>query len=247
MSRHDPELAGDRRLPLYQRLADELRREINAGRWKPGERAPSETWLAEHFEIAPGTARQAIAMLVDEGLLERFRGKGTFVRRPRFDHSLFRFFRFRDRSGENRMPEGRILHREVAPMPDHVAEALGLGADALGIAMSRLRLIGGEPVLAEEIWLPAGPFADFLEIPVGEVGPLLYPVYESACGQLVVSADEALRAEAAGPETARLLQIDAGAPVIVIDRLARGIGGAPLEWRRSRGRADQFHYTTEIR
>ncbi len=247
MSAEHAGLAGDERLPLYQRLADELRREIKAGRWKPGDRAPSETWLSETYEIAPGTVRQALAMLVDEGLLERFRGKGTFVRRPRFDHSLFRFFRFRDGSGEHRVPEGRILRRETSPVPSHIAHALGLGEGEEAISMTRLRLIGAMPVLAEEIWLPLEPFASFLTMPTDKVGPLLYPVYEAECGQLVVSAEEALTAEAASAEHARLLRVETGTPVIVIERVARGIGGVPLEWRRSRGRADQFHYTTEIR
>lgn len=186
-------------------------------------------------------------MLVDEGLLERFRGKGTFVRRPRFDHSLFRFFRFRDGSGQNCVPEGRILRREVELVPSHVALALGLGGGSPALSMTRLRLTGDMPVLAAEIWLPLEPFAAFVEMPTDAVGPLLYPVYEAECGQLVVSAEEALTAEAARPEHARLLHIEARTPVIVIKRVARGIGGVPLEWRRSRGRADQFHYTTEIR
>ncbi len=241
------ELPGDERLPLYQRLADELRQEIHSGQWRPGDRAPSETWLSERYGMAAGTVRQAIAMLVDEGLLERFRGRGTYVRRPRFDHSLFRFFRFRQASGENAVPEGRILRRVLEPMPSYVARALALEEGSAGIAMTRLRLINDQPALAEEIWLPADPFAAFMELPVDAVGPLLYPVYESACGQLVVSAEESLTAEIASAETARLLRIDQGAPVIVIERVARGFNGTPLEWRRSRGRADQFHYKTEIR
>ncbi len=240
-------LSGDSRLPLYQRLADLLRVEIQDGRWRPGDRAPSENELADAYEIAPGTVRQAIAMLVDEGLLERFRGRGTYVRRPRFDHSLFRFFRFRQASGESLVPEGRILRRGVQPLPSHVARALEVEEGADGIAMSRLRLLNEQPVLAEEIWLDASLFAGFLDLPVEKVGALLYPVYEATCGHLVVSADEVLTAEAASPETARLLRIEPAQPVIVIERVARGFNGVPLEWRRSRGRADQFHYRTEIR
>ena len=87
-------LRGDERLPRYQRLADALRLEVVERRWKAGDQIPSENVIAEEYCVAPGTARQALALLVDEGLLERHHGRGTFVRRPDFDQSLFRFFRF---------------------------------------------------------------------------------------------------------------------------------------------------------
>lgn len=240
-------LSGDDRLPRYQRLADELRREVAQGERRPGDRIPSENLLAEEYKIAPGTVRQALAKLVSEGILERFHGRGTFVRRPSFDRSLFRFFRFRGGAGELVVPESRILRRTVEAAPSHVARRLEIAEGTPAIVMSRLRLIDSEPVLAEEVWLPLDRFQPFMDIPTGEIGPLLYPIYDAACGQLVARAEEELTAEAAKRETARLLGIAPGAPLIVIERLARGYDDAPLEWRRSRGPADHFHYHTEIR
>lgn len=240
-------LAGDERMPRYQRLAEMLLQEIAAGRLKPGDRLASERDLALAYGVAPGTVRQAITKLVDDGLLERLHGRGTFVRRPNFDRSFFRFFRFRDAADQRAVPEGRILRREVEPAPSHVVRKLSMAEGSLAISMSRLRLIDDMPVLAEEIWLPREPFLPFLDIPVHEVGPLLYPVYDNVCGQLVARAEEALTAEAANPEMARLLRIEEGAPIITIERVARGYDDTPIEWRRSRGRADQFHYRIDIR
>ena len=240
-------LTGDKRLPLYQRLAETLRDELTQGKRRPGDRMPSENALATDYGLAPGTVRQALSALVDDGLLERFHGRGTFVRRPSFDRSLFRFFRFRDSSGEWRIPESRILKRTVEPAPSHIARQLGIEDGELAITMSRLRILNDAPVLAEEIWLPQARFEAFLDLSESEIGPLLYPVYDSKCGQLVARAEETLTAEAARPEIARLLRVDQNAPVIVIDRLAKGFDDTPLEWRRSQGRADQFHYHTEIR
>ncbi len=240
-------LAGDERLPLYQRLAEVLRRDVMEGVRRPGDRMPSETALSAEYGLAPGTVRQALSALVDDGLLERFHGRGTFVRRPSFDRSLFRFFRFRDASGEWRIPESRILKRSVEPAPSHIARQLRIKDGEPAISMSRLRLLNEAPVLAEEIWLPKARFGAFLDLSESAIGPLLYPVYDAQCGQLVARAEETLTAEPASRETARLLRIDTGAPVIVIDRLAKGFDDTPLEWRRSKGRADQFHYHTEIR
>ncbi|MFU1476333.1 GntR family transcriptional regulator [Roseovarius sp. C7] len=240
-------LAGDDRIPIYQRLADVLRQSVIDGKIKPGDRVPSENVLAEDYGLAAGTVRKALDVLVSEGVFERFQGRGTFVRRPSFDASLFRFFRFRNAEGEYSVPESRILRREVEPMPGHVAHALELAEGVPGISMSRLRLQDDVPTVAEEIWLGHEPFRAFAALPTGEIGDLLYPVYDQLCGQLVARAEETLTVEAASPETARLLRVEEGTPIIVIERVAKGYDNRPIEWRRSRGRAEQFSYHTEIR
>ena len=242
-----PQLKGDERLPRYQRLADLLRQEIAEGARSPGDRVPSENELSEEYGLAPGTARQAVTQLVSEGVLERFHGKGTFVRKPRFDHALLRFFRFRELSGGGAGPQSRILSRKVDPLPEQAAKGLKQDAGSPAIHISRLRLFDGSPVLAEEIWLPLALFRSLQDLSDEQFGPLLYPLYERQCGQVVAYADEELTAEPAEAETAELLGISAGAPVIVIERLSHGFDETPLEWRRSWGRADQFHYHTRIR
>ncbi|MBK4735104.1 GntR family transcriptional regulator [Noviherbaspirillum pedocola] len=237
----------DDRLPLYQRLHDEISERIAAQQWRPGEAIPTEAELVKQFSASVGTVRKAIDMLVAEGVLERFQGRGTFVRRARFDSSLFRFFRLQKESGERQVPEGRILLRETLVAPSAVASALRLPAHAEVIHLSRLRMLDGKPLLAESIWLPRERFAALLDIDASEFGDLLYPLYEERCGQVVASAEEDLTAEAVDDVHARLLQIPKGAPVIVVERTALGYDRQPLEWRRSRGPADRFRYHVEIR
>jgi GntR family transcriptional regulator len=237
----------DQRLPRYQQLHDDLVAQIGKHVWRPGEAIPNEAELAKTYEVAIGTVRKAVDVLVAEGLLERYHGKGTFVRRPRFDSSLFRFFRFQSPSGERRVPESRILQREVLEAPSAVADALRLPAATPVIRITRLRLIDQNPVLAEEIWLPKDKFAVLLGLPSEEIGDLLYPAYEQYCGQVIASATETLTVESVAGAYARLLRLECGLPIIVIERLAYGFDGQPLEWRRSRGPADQFRYQVDIR
>jgi GntR family transcriptional regulator len=237
----------DERLPLYQRLRDELSQRIATQQWRPGEAIPTEAELVKQFAASIGTVRKAIDMLVTEGTLERFQGRGTFVRRARFDSSLFRFFRFQKDSGERQVPEGRILRREVVEAPSAVASALRIPPGAEVIHLSRLRVLDGTPLLAESIWLPRDKFENLLAIDTSEFGDLLYPLYEERCGQVIASAEEDLTAEAVDDVHARLLQLPRGAPVIVVERLALGYDRQPLEWRRSRGPADKFRYHVEIR
>lgn len=237
----------DIRLPLYQRLRDEIAHRIAQNVWRPGETIPTEAELAASHGVAVGTVRKALDALVADGLVERRQGRGTFVRRPSFDGSLFRFFRHLGPDGTRTVPEGRILAREVLAAPAPVRAALRLREDEEVIRLSRLRLIVGEPVLSEEIWLPRRRFARLLDAEPGEIGDLLYPAYERLCGEIVARAEETVTVSTAAGDDVRLLGLAYGAPVVVIDRVAFGYDGRPLEWRRTRGPATDFRYHVEIR
>ncbi len=239
-------LAHDERLPLYQRLHDEMLEKITRGEWRPDRAIPTEIELTKTYGVAIGTVRKAVETLVAEGLLERSQGRGTFVRRPSFDASLFRFFRHRTSSGERAVPEGRVLERSVATPPKQVAAALNIDARAKAIRLQRLRLIDDKVVLVEEIWLPKAPFAALLDLELSAFGNLLYPFYEEHCGQAIASAQETLTVEAADAKVGRQLGIAEGKPVVVIERLAFGYDRKPVEWRRSVGSADTFRYQVDI-
>jgi DNA-binding GntR family transcriptional regulator len=68
--------------PQYRTIADELRSMIALGELQPGEALPSESALAERYQVSRGTARHALAELEGAGLIEPVHGKGRFVRRP---------------------------------------------------------------------------------------------------------------------------------------------------------------------
>src|SRR5437879_13826842 len=101
--------AHDARPPLYQRLRDDLLQRIAQREWSPGDAIPTEAELTQTHELATGTVRKAIDMLVAEGVLTRSQGKGTYERRPNFNTSLFRFFRFRTKSGQDVQPTAKIV------------------------------------------------------------------------------------------------------------------------------------------
>ena len=236
----------DHRLPIYQRLHDEIAANIASQVWRPGQPIPPESEIASTHSIAIGTVRKAIDALVAEGLVERRQGRGTFVRRPRFEDSLSRFFRYALPDGQT-VPASQLLERElVAIAPRHVTDALCLGSGETAIRINRLRVANGTPFLREQIWLPHTKFAPLLTAPEREIGDLLYPAYERLCGQLVARAEEVITVGTADEDDARVLSVERGAAVVVIDRLALDYSGTPLEWRRSRGIASEFRYKVEI-
>ena len=240
-------LQPDERLPRYQQLRDDLVGRIAAGEWAPGEAIPTEAELSMAYKVSTGTLRKAIDLLVAEGVLTRSQGKGTFVRRPRFDSSLFRFFRFKSASGEPVRPTARILRRTVGDPDDAVRQALQLGARAKVIHLSRLRLVDDRAVLSEEIWVPRDGFEPLASLAIADFGDLLYPLYERLCKQVVATARETLRVGQADTVVAKTLGMRPGHPVIHVDRIALNFAGKPVECRSTVGAADGFRYEIEIR
>lgn len=237
----------DDRLPRYQQLRDDLVSRIAAGEWAPEEAIATEAELSQFYNVSTGTVRKAIDLLVSDGVLTRTQGKGTFVRRPRFDSSLFRFFRFVSRDGQPVRPTARVLKREVVKPSEEIRNALRMKASEKAIHLSRVRMIEGQAVLSEEIWLPRARFEALAALPLDKFEDLLYPLYERLCKQMVASATEILRVEQATAETASLLGMKTGSPVILVHRVASDFAGTPFEWRSTRGAADTFQYQVEIR
>lgn len=240
-------VSSDARLPLYQRVRDVCLARMVSGHWGPDTALPPEEDLAAEFQVAVGTVRKALEGLVASGHLERRQGRGTFVRRPAFRNALARFFRMTDANGDPLSPQSRILSRRRGGAHGSAAERLGLATGAATIEMFRIRVVNRVPILAEEIVLPAEPFAALLEIQTEAFGDLLYPLYESACCKMVASAKEIIRFGSASEAVASALGLSGGAAVAIIERVAFGLDERPLEFRRSYGPAERFSYTIDIR
>ncbi|SAL83073.1 GntR family transcriptional regulator [Caballeronia terrestris] len=237
----------DERLPRYQQIRDDIVRRIAGGEWAPEQAIPTEAELGQFYEVSTGTLRKAIDLLVADGVLTRTQGKGTFVRRPRFDSSLFRFFRFKSVNGQPVQPTAKVLRREVTKPNAAIRSTLQMKTGEKAIHLSRVRLIDSEPVLSEEIWLARSRFEALATLPLDEFGDLMYPLYESRCRQIVASATEILNVEQATADDAALLRINVGSPVILVQRVAADFAGTPIEWRITRGGATGFQYQVDIR
>ena len=91
--------------PLYFQLKELIKLQIADKVWKLDEMIPSENELAAVYDISVGTVKKALSVLVEEGVLYRRQGKGTYVARPDFGKSFIRFFRYGRTQGE----EGKDL------------------------------------------------------------------------------------------------------------------------------------------
>jgi GntR family transcriptional regulator len=228
----------------YAALAAALRARILAGEWSPGSAIPAEQHLAAEHGVALGTMRRALDLLAEQGLLERIHGRGTFVRQGLSGAPMLRFFRFG--AAGNEAPTSRILARETRPAPAEVARALGCGPGEAALRLKRLRSVGKQPALHEEIWLPLPLFAPLAEGDPAGWGDLLYPLFAERCGVHVHRAVDTIGFGSLAAAQARALRLPPGHPCARVQRQAFDLSGRCVEWRTTLGDANAFHYTVSI-
>jgi GntR family transcriptional regulator len=219
--------------PLYRQVHDALVRQISEGAWRPGEALPSEQALAARLGVSQGTVRKALDALAVENVIERRQGKGTYVAEHTPERSLFRFFRLSHPDGTRATPETRDDEtvRRRAGRPAELKK-LGLEPGTAVVEIVRVRLIDARPAILERIVLPLALFPD-----IDKRSPLpnaLYSLYQREYGQNIATADEELRADAAGKEDAKKLGVAPGTPLLHIERIGIGVDGTRVEWRVSR-------------
>ena len=238
-----PDKDGDR--PLYAQVRERLIGRIRSGEWKPGQLIANEFEIAAEFGVSQGTARKAIGDLASEGLVVRRQGRGTFVVEHTPAHVLFRFFNVFDETGAAVIPDSRDTKASLAAASTAERNALGLEQQARVIRITRTRTRDGAPLISETIALPEALFPGLVERP--DMPNTLYDLFQKAYGVLVTRIDDRLSAAASDAETAAVLGVAPGAPLLRIDRIAFGLDDKPIEWRVSLCHLAGAHYLARSR
>jgi len=228
----------------YAVLAQALRQRILAGEWVPGVALPAEQALALENQVALGTMRRALQVLVDEGLIERIHGRGTFVRAGLSGASMLRFFRFG--SEDRSVPRSAIVSAKAAVPPADVLRRLGRPPGQEVLQLLRVRSLDDAPCLLESIWLPLPEFTALQSGDSADWGDLLYPLYAQRCGVHVHRAVDSIGFGRLAAAQARRLGLPAGHPCAVVERSAFDIAGSCVEVRVTRGDANAFHYSVTL-
>ncbi|SEU46084.1 GntR family transcriptional regulator [Nonomuraea wenchangensis] len=230
--------------PKYQQIAEALRRDIQEGRYQPGERLPAETALAERFKVSLPTIRQAVGVLRSQGIVESKHGIGTFVRQ---DHRLER--RSRCRYGRARS-DGKLLTSHLRhdivfagteQAPARIAEAMGISEGTEVITRRRV-LYDKETNTPEEIgasYIPAdiarGTFLEKRDV----VPKALFLCVEDLSGKRYHHARDQWIARSATPEEIVTLGLPQGGHVMHVIHTARAEDDTVLEVSESIWPADR--------
>jgi GntR family transcriptional regulator len=232
--------------PLYKEVKIRLTRELAAGEWKAGEAIPSETRLAERFNVSVGTIRKAIDELVAERILLRQQGRGTFVATHTEDRTLFYFFHIVGKDGSRELPVTEMLSFRKARASAAEEEHLRVERNAPVFRIQNALNLSGKPVIFDEITVPAELFVDLDERVFGGREGTIYGLYQSRYGINVLRISERLAAALPPARAATVLGITSETPALAIKRVAFTYADMPVEYRVSWVDTDRHEYLSDL-
>jgi GntR family transcriptional regulator len=228
-------------VPKYYRVKQEILRLIDGA--APGTYIPTERALAETYATSRSTVRQAIAELVAEGRLDRTQGSGTFVAPPKLTHVRQLTSFSEDAEAQGWTTTSDLLAVQQVSLAPEAAALLGVDAGNRAHRVERLRYLDGDPLVHEVALLPGR--LPGLRRELDRRGSL-YVALREAYGISIAEVEDTVETALAGPESAALLGIETGTPLLVVQRVARDADGAAVELTRSEFRGDRFRFVARL-
>lgn len=198
--------------PLYQSAYDSLLRLIADGEFPPGSILPNEFEIGERLNVSQGTARKALTLLEQKGVVQRRQGKGTFVTLRTPEDSLFNFYPLRDGKDQQIIPhlaDETVRKRKASKTESQIL----FGAPSEVFVVSRYRTHEGAALTLEETILPVDLFPGLLDR--APLPNAMYVMFQHAYSCVIISAEEKLWAELLGIEKAEPYGLDPATPVII--------------------------------
>ncbi|NLP62199.1 GntR family transcriptional regulator [Paraburkholderia sacchari] len=231
----------DNDTPLYLQLARKLTDAIHENRWSAGEALPSERVLADALGVSRITARKAIALLVEQGMIRRTQGAGSFIT-PRYEDPLSRLTSFSEMLRQRGFkPSSRWLSREIQPASRDEVIQLGLSPAAAVTRLKRLRLADGIVMAVENSTFPAALIPD-----PNAIGDSLYSFLEQR-GLSIVRALQHFRAVNASEEIAQQMSIAPNEALLLITRVGYTADQRAIELTDTYCRNDYYDFVAELR
>lgn len=233
------------KLPIYYQLYEILREKIRNGVWKPGDMIPPESELMRQYKLSRTTARQVLDMLVNEGLIYRERGRGSFVAQPTLEQALIRLISFTDDMRQRGRQAGtRVLSAEFIQAPQDIAERLQIKSGEELAHIKRLRLADDEPMSIEDSYLihrhcPGILAGDYESNSLREALEKEYGIRWS-------HAKQAIRAISATGELSEALSVQPQAALLCIERVSYSQDHIPVEFLRIYYRGDRYSLYNEL-
>ncbi|MGA4508053.1 GntR family transcriptional regulator [Propionibacteriaceae bacterium G1746] len=225
-------------VPLYVQLGDILRKKIQDGEWAPDEKIPSENELNRMYGLSRMTVRQVLTNLVDEDMLYRVHGKGTFVAHRKISTKSPSYQGIREQLEEQGFnTHTEILDESVVPADARTARALELEVGAPVYRIRRRRLVEGSPLSIHESYVPEKLAPHLLEANLAT--QQLCIVLERDHGLRMASVHESLESAIASKSEAEALDARPGAPVLLLQQHIRHDNGVMFEFTKIVFRGDK--------
>lgn len=230
------------KIPVYIRMHNQIRKLIVSEAWKKGEKIPSERSLAQEFGVSRMTARQAVSSLVDEGMLERRRGAGTFVASDKVQENLTGILSFTETVEKlGKTPSSRLVSYHTKRASESEASKLDIKKNEQVIVMERIRYADKEPICYEVATLPQTIVSRFSK---EQLTQHLYRTLSDS-GYKVARAEQTISATWASEKVAELLQIKRESPILRLKQVSYTNDGQPFEYVRAQYVGSRYEFFLE--
>lgn len=226
-------------VPLYCQLAEQLRQDIYTGRFKQGEKIPSEFELSSLYDVSRSTVRKAISVLVSENLLETTHGKGTFVSSPKINQNSSGFLSFTEnvRSMGKTLITKTIHMTHVVPT-EYQKRFFKLNEEEKLLEVERLRFIDHIPIGVETSWFTSV----YNSLQEKNLNGSLYEILRNDYDIRPLTGSKTIELCYASPDEAALLDIPRGAALMLIEDQVYDNHENPLHISKQVLRGDKFRY-----
>jgi len=232
-----------KKIPLYKQLKQIIIKKIERGELKPGDVLPPERELAELFEMSRVTVRQAISELVNEYVLVRRHGSGTYVAENKIPHGKKLKSFSEDMSLRGMMPGSKICEKNIITNPSaNMAAELRSAGNLL--ILKRLRLADLEPLAIETSMLPINRFPGIEDRDFQNES--LYQILEDEYNIKIIKAQQKIEVGMPTPQESELLQINYTTPVFRLRQVTFDQNDTIIEIAHSVYRGDRYNIETEI-
>ncbi|HUB72197.1 MAG TPA: GntR family transcriptional regulator [Acidimicrobiales bacterium] len=235
------------RAPLYDQLKRWLSNQILSGELAPGVQLPDELEIGERLGVSRGVVRQALTELHRERLVDRQRGRGTFVAAPKTAVGLIGGLRglADDAALRGQTVDSQVLQLREVPADELVASSLNLAQGEAVVKLERLRSLDGEPHVLVETYLPAVLVPRLVHRDLS--GPAsLYRILREEYELPIVSCVRRVEATVAGTREARALGLRRGAPLLTLRNIGYTTGARPLDYFVASHRGDHTAFEVEL-
>lgn len=228
-----------------------MRAAIVEGRWHVGTRLPAEPQLAADVGVSRGTLRDAIRLLISDGLLDRRHGSGTYVLRvpmPMIERGIEELFSLSEAiEALGYTASIGPWSMAVVPATGRVAEELRLTSDQLVYSLTRVRLADARPVIVSHDMFPAL-LLEEASVPIDAVGPevvrrgSLYAWFEGRLGLTIDSARARIEPVVATITQAAKLGLAPSSPLLQLTQIHFLADGRPVLYSENLHNSEVFHF-----
>lgn len=229
-------------IPAYIQIHDQIKAEIDQKIWKIGQRLPSERDLAEKFQVSRMTLRQAITLLVEEGVLERRVGSGTFVASTRVQEKMRGTTSFTEiMKSQGKIPSTQVIsYKRTIPSLQEV-DKLGIDKTDTIVRMERVRYADGVPVVYEVASIPEKFIKNFKK---EEVTSHFFQTMEEH-GYRIGKSQQTIYARLAKEKIAHYLEIPKGHAILGLTQVSYLDNGTAFEYVKSQYVGERFEFYLE--